>query len=130
MSVGGMMDTREQRNQARTTALYRRDLPGGGFVAIDVCGSSPHDVSEPVAEAGDASRSDHEVPRTRIYVERRSDQTRRSGHEPPIIAEVMGEVSPSEAGELYRMAADNVALARALLAWQSRRLAESTSDSQ
>jgi hypothetical protein len=42
----------------------------------------------------------------------------------------MGEVSPSEASELYRMAADNAALARALLAWQSRRLAESAAGSQ
>jgi hypothetical protein len=130
MSVGGFtMGTQEHESHARVTPLYRRELPGGGFVAIDVCGSSTL-TGERAPERRELTKSDAEVPRTRIYVERRSDQTRRAGHEPPIVAEVMGEVSPSEAGELYRMAADNAALARALLAWQSRRLAESAAGSQ
>lgn len=123
------MGTQGHESHAGTTPLYRRELPGGGFVAIDVCGISTL-RSERVPEQREHSKGDTEVPCTRIYVERRSDQTRRAGHEPPIIAEVMGEVSPSEAGELYRMAADNAAVARALLAWQSRRLAESSAGSQ
>jgi hypothetical protein len=122
------MGTQEHESHASATPLYRRELPGGGFVAIDVCSSSTL-TGERAPERRELAKSDSEVPRTRIYVERRSDQTRRMGHEPPIIAEVMGEVSPSEAGELYRMAADNAALARALLAWQSRRLADSSAGS-
>jgi hypothetical protein len=111
------MDMQAQNNETRATALYRRDLPGGGFVAIDVCERLMRD----------ASTGDAEVPRTRVYVERRSEENRRSGHEPPIIAEIMGVVSAAEVGELYRMAADNAAVARALLAWQTRRLTESSS---
>ena len=124
------MEMQEQQNEITATALYRRDLPGGGYVAIDVSGSSVLEASEHRGSAQGASQREHEVPRTRIYVERRSDMNRRSGHEPPVIAEVMGEVSPSEAGELYRMAADNVAVARALLAWQSRRLADTAGASR
>jgi hypothetical protein len=123
------MGTQEHESHAGATPLYRRELPGGGFVAIDVCGTSTL-RSEHVPERRELGKGDTEVPCTRIYVERRSDQTRRAGHEPPVIAEVMGEVSPAEAGELYRMAADNAAVARALLAWQSRRLAESSAGSQ
>jgi hypothetical protein len=122
------MDTQENERYASATPLYRRELPGGGFVAIDVCGASAP-TSERVLKRGGPGANDGEVPRTRIYVERRSDQTRRAGHEPPVIAEVMGEVSPSEAGELYRLAADNAAVARGLLAWQSRRVAETSAGS-
>jgi hypothetical protein len=129
MTAKVTMDTQEQLTDATTTALYRRDLPGGGFVAIDVSGNSTPETNE-VLEAREGIPGEREIPRTRIYVERRSDKSRRFGHEPPIIAEVLGEVSPSEAGELYRMASDNVAVARALLAWQSRRLADASSTRQ
>src|SRR5436190_20201356 len=103
------MGSHEHQSHAVATPLYYRDLPGGGFVAIDVCGASTA-AGESTHERCEPPKSDSEVPRTRIYVERRSDQTRRAGHEPPVIAEVMGEISPSEASELYRMAADNAAL--------------------
>ena len=92
--------------------VYRRELPGAGFVAIDVTRS--HD--ENADEGDEVERS-----RVRVYVERRASEERRSGHVPPIVAEFAGDDRAPEVGELYRMAADNAALARALLEWQSRR---------
>jgi hypothetical protein len=94
------------------TRLYRRDLPGAGYVAIDAAHVSADETS------ADGSARSH----IRIYVERRASEERRSGHEPPVVAEFIGDRSAPEVGELYRMAADNVALARALLEWQGKQL--------
>lgn len=85
--------------------LFCRDLPGGGYVAI-----------EQVKHVD----GDREVPRTRVCVERRTDEDRRSGHQPPVIAEVEGHGSAATFAELYCLAVDNVAIARALLDWQRR----------
>ena len=94
------------RRNSRTGRLYERELPGGGFVAIDV-----------VIE----SSGDRDVPHTRVYVERRGDTSRRFGHEPPVIAEsAAGDTSP-EFTDFLRIARDNVAIARALLDWQAER---------
>jgi hypothetical protein len=76
--------------------VYRRELPGGGYVAIDV-------EREP------------EVARTRVSVERRSKEERREGHRPVVIAEVDGDERSPAFAEIYRIAADNAAIARALL---------------
>lgn len=76
--------------------LFHRDLPGGGFVAIELSG----------AVAADR--------RVRVVVERRGDRERRAGHKPPVIHDEPW--SPDRGiGELYRMACDNVAIARGLL---------------
>lgn len=94
------------------TRLYRRELPGAGYVAIDVtrtCDDTADDGTEV------------ECSRVRVYVERRASEERRSGHIPPIVAEFAGDDRAPEVGELYRMAADNAALARALLEWQGKR---------
>lgn len=83
--------------------LYSRELPGGGYVAIEVL---------------DSEGPTH---RARLSVERRSDPQRRVGHYPPVIAEANG---PSRAGvftELFRIASDNVAIARGIMEWQTRR---------
>jgi hypothetical protein len=102
---------------SRAKQLYRRELPGAGYVAIDV--TQPLDDSEaPSTERG----------RIRVSVERRADETRRSGHHPPIVAEFTGDDRAPEVGELYRMAADNAALARALIEWQGRRQRKTTDD--
>lgn len=94
------------------TRLYRRELPGAGYVAID----------ETRAPADDAPpRTNAPRSRIRISVERRASEERRTGHTPPVVAEFTGDQSAPEVGELYRMAADNAALARALLEWQGRR---------
>jgi hypothetical protein len=83
--------------------LFTRDLPGGGYVAIE---SLP-------PEAG--------VHRARVCVERRTDPDRRLGHVPPIIVTLEGG-SPAELfEELYRIAVDNVEIARGILKWQAAR---------
>jgi hypothetical protein len=111
------IDERAERSRFRR-GLYRRDLPGGGYVAIDV--THDDDSSE---------RRSHRVggeptaERARISVERRMTEERRTGHEPPIVAEVPGD-DPAQLGELFKIAADNAALARALLQWQLRRARE------
>jgi hypothetical protein len=78
--------------------LFHRDLPGGGFVAIELTSASPP--------------TDRVV---RVIVERRGDRGRRNGHRPPIILE---ENWKPERGlsELYRIVSDNAAIARGLLA--------------
>jgi len=109
-----VMEIQQEREQAiEYRRVYRRDLPGAGFVAIEL-------------SRGDASARDSDVqdtPRLRISVERRASEARRIGHRPPVVAEIDGDDSAAGIGELYRMAADNVALARALLDWQTRRKA-------
>lgn len=102
----------------RTKELYRRELPGAGYVAIDL--TQPHDDSDSVPTATGS--------RIRVSVERRADEQRRSGHHPPIVAEFTGDDRAPEVGELYRMAADNAALARALMEWQGRRQSKTTGD--
>ena len=92
------------------TRLYRRELPGAGYVAIDVQPSHDDGTSEPTDPG-----------RIRVFVERRASEERRAGHHPPMVAEFAGDHGAPEVGELYRMAADNAALARALLEWQGRR---------
>jgi hypothetical protein len=100
------------------TRVYRRELPGAGYVAIDVT-RTPADASED---------GEVEPSRVRVYVERRASEERRSGHTPPVVAEFTGDHRAPEVGELYRMAADNAALARALLQWQGRRQRRATAD--
>lgn len=86
----------EQSLHDNGAPIYRRELPGGGYVAIDV-------------------RRDPELARTRVSVERRSRDERRDGHRPVVIAEVDGDERSPGFAELYRIAADNAAIARALL---------------
>ncbi|MFL5562377.1 MAG: hypothetical protein ACJ79K_12965 [Gemmatimonadaceae bacterium] len=83
--------------------LFTRELPGGGYVAIE---SLP-------TEAG--------IHRARVSVERRTDPDRRLGHVPPIIVTLEG-ASPAELfEELYRIAVDNVEIARGIMKWQAAR---------
>lgn len=77
-------------------AIYRRELPGGGYVAIDVEG-------------------EREFAHTRVSVERRAEVWRRDGHRPVVIAEADGDERSPAFTELYLLAADNAAIARALL---------------
>lgn len=82
--------------------LYSRELPGGGFVAIDVL---PH----------------ADAPHARLWVERRADPTRRAGHHPPVILELEASDLDGALGALRAVAADNVALAQALRRWAAER---------
>lgn len=78
-------------------SVYRRDLPGGGYVAIEV-------------ERAASPR------RTRVSVERRAPSDRRDGHKPIVIAEAEGDERSPSFTDMYRIAADNAAIARALIA--------------
>jgi len=78
--------------------VYRRTLPGGGFVNVDV---------DPSAESG--------IHRAYVAVERRADPERRDGHTPPVIASAEGSTLQGVFAKLFAIAADNVSVALALL---------------
>jgi hypothetical protein len=78
--------------------VYRRTLPGGGFVNVDV---------DPPSESG--------VHRAYVAVERRADPNRRDGHTPPVIASAEGRTLQGVFSKLLAIAADNVSVALALL---------------
>ena len=82
--------------------LYSRELPGGGFVAIDslLHGGGLH---------------------ARLWVERRADTSRRTGHLPPIIAECEATDEASALAALQPLAGDNLSLAKAIRRWQASR---------
>jgi hypothetical protein len=82
--------------------VYTRELPGGGYVAIE---------SQTVDGAGCHAS---------LCVERRADPARRAGHTPPVIAEAEGSTPARVIDELLPIAADNVAVAQRILRWQAR----------
>ena len=86
--------------------LYTRELPGGGYVAIEAVGE------------------DGELFRARVSVERRTDPERRMGHPAPVIAEAAGASRTTVFNELSQIAADNVAVATGILRWQASRRAQ------
>lgn len=86
------------RTRAR---LYTRELPGGGYVAID---GLPRD--------GDLNAH------LRLWVERRADPTRRAGHTPPVLVETDALDAELALAQLRSIAADNVAIAQAIRRWQ------------
>lgn len=91
----------DQLASAEEPSIYRRELPGGGFVAIVVA-------------------REREVIKTRVSVERRAIDARRRGHQPIVIAEADGDERSSSFSDLFRIAADNAAIARALLRLEGR----------
>lgn len=86
--------------------LYSRELPGGGRVTIEALPPGERDASEC---------------RARVIVERRRDPQRREGHAPPVIVEAEAPTRSRLFDELFAIARDNVAVARGLIQWQSRR---------
>ena len=129
--------TGSDRMVADLSQLYHRELPGGGYVAIEmVTDADAREMTEleriAVERRGDATRRfGHQPPsfavpagrpfRARVCVERRAEPGRRDGHEPPVIAEAEGDTSGTVFGELYRIACDNAAVARGLLRWKAER---------
>ena len=91
--------------------LYRRPMPGGGYVEVELDATSASVDSEP-------GKRPH---RGRIVMERRVDPGRRYGHRAPVIAELAGDDRDELMSELFRFAQDNAALARSLLRLQSTR---------
>ena len=96
MQQGVLVQDPGSADRRATDRLFHRDLPGGGYVAIEI-------TSSPTSER-----------HVRVVVERRSDRDRRTGHKAPIIHD---EAWAQERGigDLYRLACDNVAIARGLL---------------
>ena len=85
--------------------LYRRPMPGGGYVQVEL------DASEADAspEAGRAAL------RGRVVMERRADPGRRYGHRAPVVAELVGDDRDALLADLFHLARDNAALARSLM---------------
>lgn len=101
-----MLDQQQDVGSARLDAysgraLYRRTMPGGGYVEVELMGASE-----------DAS------PRGRIIMERRSKSSRRVGNSPPVVVELVGADEDALLSDLVRLARDNAELARRLLRWQ------------
>lgn len=128
--------TGSDRMVADLSHLYHRELPGGGYVAIEMISDldeAATDLEQVAVErrGAEARRYGHQPPsftkpagrpfRARVRVERRADLDRRDGHEPPVIAEAEGDTSHTVFGELYRIACDNAAVARGLLRWKAER---------
>ena len=82
---------------ADKTILYRRDLPGGGYVYVE---------ADPDLEP--------ELHRAKLFVERRADPSRRRGHLPPVIAIAEGQTITDLLRELEEIAGDNVSIAQRL----------------
>jgi len=83
-------------------ALYRRPMPGGGYVEVELDVRSESD--------GLTRRS-----RGRVVVERRGESSRRFGHQPPVIAELLSDDVEELVADLFRLARDNAAIARGLM---------------
>lgn len=87
--------------------IYRRQLPGGGFVAIE---------ATPFRALTGARRF-----RGDVVVERRAERDRREGHQAPILATATATSVASVLHELFPIAHSNCALAAEFLARASRR---------
>jgi len=96
---------------AHGTPIYRRPMPGGGYVEVEV------DVSP-----SEAPREGRGGPiRGRVVMERRADPGRRSGHPAPVVAELAGDDRDELMADLFRLARDNAALARNLMRMDAAR---------
>lgn len=95
---------------ARGALLYRRPMPGGGYVEVEL--DAPPDA---------VSSRRGEPLRGRIVMERRADPGRRYGHSAPVVAELTGDDHDELIADLFRLARDNAALARNLMRRASSR---------
>ncbi len=102
-AAGGVHDARSG------AALYRRVMPGGGYVEVELDGHTTD------AASGDAIAPHH----GRIIMERRADPGRRYGHRAPVVAELSGDDRDELMSDLFRLACDNAALARSLMRLQT-----------
>ena|ERR1043165_3208530 len=84
--------------------VFRRELPGGGYVVIG--------VERPTQD---------QTARTCVWIEQRGKDRRGGDAEMPVIAVADGDEQSDGFTELYRLAADNAAVARCLLKWRAER---------
>ena len=95
----------ERGEQVSRAPVFRRELPGGGYVVIG--------VERPTA--------DRALPRTCVWLERRGDDDRNAEYElAPLIAVADGDETSAGFTEMYRLAADNAAVARGLMQWRAK----------
>jgi hypothetical protein len=87
-------------NSGNAERVWTRELPGGGFTAIDVSAASG------VLSVGSFDGV--------LVVERRTEP-RRSGHVPPVVAEATGATIELVIRELLPTAESNAALGAALI---------------
>ena len=85
-------------------AVYRRTMPGGGYVEVEL------DAPSSDATSGTAARVCG-----RVIMERRADPGRRYGHHAPVVVELSGDDRDELVADLFRLACDNAALARSLM---------------
>lgn len=102
---------RDARDANRGAPLYRRPMPGGGYVEVE--------LDPPLAdlEPGDMPGRIH----GRVVMERRADPGRRYGHPAPVVVELVGDDRDELTADLFRLACDNAALARSLMRMQGSR---------
>jgi hypothetical protein len=97
------------RDRHSGATLYRRPMPGGGYVEVEL-------------DALDGELAGHGGPlRGRIVMERRADPDRRYGHRAPVVAELVGGDRDDLMANLFDLAQDNAALARNLMRLQASR---------
>jgi hypothetical protein len=96
---------------AHGTPIYRRQMPGGGYVEVELDASSP-----PLMHDGRSG-----LLRGRVVMERRADPGRRTGHRAPVVAELTGDDRDELMADLFRLARDNAALARNLMRMDAAR---------
>jgi len=92
------------RGRSRQYEPFKRDLPGGGYVAIEV--TSTQRFWRPRVYDG------------RVIIERRANG-RRAGHTPPVIATASGDSVEAVVRQLLPAAQCNSTIAAALLRLQS-----------
>ena len=96
---------RKQYEETPRAPVFRRELPGGGYVVVG--------VERPTPERAAA--------RTCVWLERRSDDDRNAEYkDAPLIAVAEGDESSAGFTEMYRLAADNAAVARGLMQWRAK----------
>ena len=100
---------RGARDETRGRPVYRRPMPGGGYVEVELDGPTPAPVGTAMPLRG------------RVVMERRADPGRRHGHHAPVVAELTGDDRDELTAELFRLAQDNAALARNLMRMQVAR---------
>ncbi|HEX4683166.1 MAG TPA: hypothetical protein VH277_10670 [Gemmatimonadaceae bacterium] len=100
------------RTTLRNVRCYRRELPGGGYVAIVV--------------TSERSLWGQATYRGKVIAERRA-RSRGERHEPPVIAEAEGRSADSVVQQLLPVAESNVAIGAALVRGSRVRLSPSWS---
>lgn len=89
--------------------LYSRPMPGGGHVRVELL------VSEPATVAAEGLRG-------RVVMERRSFAPPSPDDEELVVEEIQGADANAVVAELFRIARDNVAIARRVLRKQGATL--------